>query len=107
MKLVSNKPEEKPQWLSVWWIIFAFVIWIFAFRGYLTSKFELTSDAVSYYEHTKFFIENLSSGIYPLWDPFWLNGSPNDFFLRRIGALNPFYLLILVFKSIGVPYTLA
>ncbi len=99
--------KENSRWLTALWIFFAFAAWIFAFRGYLTSKFELTSDALSYYDHTKFFIENLGHGIYPLWDPFWYNGASNDFFLRRIGAFNPFYSIILVLKSIGIPYTLS
>jgi hypothetical protein len=89
------------------WICFSFAVWVFAFRGFLTSKFALISDAASYYDHTKFFIENLGHGVYPLWDPFWNNGAPNDFFLRRIGALNPFYLFILLLKSVGIPYTLS
>jgi hypothetical protein len=88
------------------WIVLGFVLWVYAFRGYLSSKFILDSDAISYYEHIKFFIENLGSGVYPLWDPMWYNGAPNDFFLRRIGALNPFYLIILIFKWVGIPYTL-
>jgi len=99
--------NEKSQRLTAFWILFALTAWVFSFRGFLTSKFELTSDALSYYDHTKFFIENLGRGVFPLWDPYWCNGSPNDFFLRRIGPLNPFYLIILVFKSVGIPYTLS
>ncbi len=99
--------KENPQQSTTFWIFFAFIVWIFSFWGFLSSKLVLTSDALSYYEHTKFFVENLSHGIYPLWDPFWVNGAPNDFFLRRIGALNPFYLIIILFKSVGIPYTLS
>ena len=73
----------------------------------MSSKLALIDDALSYYDHTRFFIENLGQGVYPLWDPFWFNGAPNDFFLRRIGAFNPFYLLILLFKTVGIPYTLS
>ena len=101
---MSNKNSQR---LTAWWIFFAFGAWIFAFLGFLTSRFELTSDAVSYYDHTKFFIENIGRGVYPLWDPFWYYGVSNDLFLRRIGAFNPFYLIILFFKSIGIPYTLS
>lgn len=93
--------------MTLLWILVGFLAWIFAFRGYLTTKFALTSDALSYYDHTKFFIENLAHGVYPLWDPFWYHGVSNDFFLRRIGALNPFYLIILSLKLMGVPFSLA
>jgi len=99
--------KENSQRLTVFWIFFTFAIWIFAFRGFLTSKFELTSDALSYYDHVKFFIENLGRGVFPLWDPYWYNGSPNDFFLRRIGPLNPFYAVVLLFKTVGIPYVLS
>jgi len=64
----------------------------------------LESDAISYHEHTKFFIENLKHGVFPLWDPFWSNGAPNDFFLRRIGALNPFYIFMSILSMLGMPY---
>ena len=88
--------DKKSQWPIALWIFFTFVIWAYVFRGYLSSRFTLISDAQSYYDHTRFFIENLKNGIYPLWDPFWYYGAPNDFFLRRIGAFNPFYLIILI-----------
>jgi len=97
----------RSQRLIASWIIFSFVLWVFAFRGFLSSRFALISDALSYYDHTKFFIENLGRGVYPLWDPFWFNGSPNDFFLRRIGAFNPFYLVLVLMKCAGIPVTLA
>ncbi len=99
--------EKYSQRLVALWVVFAFALWCYAFRGYLSSRFELISDQLSYYDHTRFLIENLRHGIYPLWDPFWINGAPNDFFLRRIGAFNPFYLIILLFKAIGISYTLS
>jgi len=92
---------------AAFWIFLGFIVWVFSFRGFLTSRFDLISDATSYYDHTRFFVDNLSRGVYPLWDPFWCHGVSNDFFLRRIGALNPFYLLILSLKLVGIPYTLA
>lgn len=86
------------------WIFFAFVIWIIVFRGYLNSFFAVESDALSYHDHTKFLIENLSHGTFPLWDPFWCNGAPNDFFLRRVGALNPLYTTMSIFNFLGLPF---
>ncbi len=40
-------------------------------------------------------------GVYPLWDPGYFNGFPFEFFLRRIGDGNPFYLLVAFAKSFG------
>ncbi len=62
------------------------------------------SDAVSFYEHLKFYIDSISVGVYPWWDPSWSCGSPNEFFLRRIGAFNPFLLLILIPYKLGLNY---
>lgn len=89
------------------WIILSFIGWITIFFGFLSSKLALFEDATSYYEHTKFFVENLAKGIFPLWDPYWYNGAPNDFFLRRIGSFNPLYLFILLLKTLKLPYTYA
>jgi len=89
------------------WIIVTFGFWVFALKGFLTLQFLPTGDATSYLEHTKYFIENMARGKLPLWDPFWYQGVPNDFFLRRIGIFNPFYSIIILLESLGLPYVLA
>lgn len=88
------------------WILFGSVVvlWIFSFRVFLFREAPLTSDAVSFYDHLKFYIDNISRGVYPLWDPMWSCGSPNEFFLRRIGPFNPFLVLILIPYKLGLPY---
>src|ERR1043166_5232587 len=87
--------------------VFSFLLWVFAFRGFIFCKLTLASDAYAYYEHTKYFIDGLMRGVFPMWDPTRDQGVPNDFFLRRIGAYNPVYLLIVVLNKIGVTYTYA
>lgn len=61
-----------------------------------------------YYNHIKFYVENIARGIYPLWDPScsW-GGGPNEFFLRRIGEFNPFFGLIVLLVKAGFSYTSA
>jgi len=88
-------------------IAVAFALWVFMFRDYLSSKLALFDDAVSYYDHVKFYLDNISRGVFPLWDPLWFCGAANNFFLQRMGCFNPFILVTLVFKSMGVPYTIA
>lgn len=85
----------------------AFVLWAHMFRAYLSGKAILDSDAVSYYDHIKFYIDNLSKGVFPLWDPAWFCGASNTFFLQRMGCFNPFLFLILFFKGIGFSHTTA
>ena len=83
------------------------ITWVFCFRVFLTREAPLISDAVSFYDHLKFYIDNISRGVYPLWDPLWSCGSPNEFFLRRIGPFNPFLLLIIIPYKLGLPYWIA
>ena len=82
----------------------SFALWCFCFRGFLANELSLQGDAQAYSEHFHYFIDNLSRGVYPLWEPTREQGVPIEFFLRRIGEFNPFYLLILVFNKIGIPY---
>lgn len=85
----------------------SFLLWLFSFRGFLAGHIPLTSDAVSYYEHTRFYIDHLSRGVYPLWDPLCGAGCPNEFFLRRIGPFNPLIFLIIALNKLGFPYITA
>ncbi len=62
---------------------------------------------ISYADHIGFYTDNLSRGVFPLWDPTWFNGAPNDFFLRRIGDVNPLLFLIVFLKWFGVSSTTA
>ena len=86
-------------------IILAFALWALMFRGYLSGKVALFDDAISYYDHIKFYLDNIARGVFPLWDPLWFCGGANTFFLQRMGCFNPFLLFTLVFKSIGFSYT--
>jgi len=78
-----------------------FILWAFCFRDFFTGHVLLMQDAVSYADHIKFYTENLSKGVFPLWNPFWFNGAPYDFFLRRMGDCNPLLLLVVFLKWLG------
>lgn len=82
----------------------SFLLWVFIFRGFLFNERVLQSDALAYYEHFEYFIKNISRGVYPLWEPTLMNGMPTEFFLRRIGSFNPFYLLMALVHKCGVPF---
>ena len=83
------------------WMMVACFIWLVAFGDYFTGKSTLSSDAISYFEHTFYFIENIKRGIFPLWDSSWNHGAPNDFFLRRIGCYNPIYIVMAFLNVVG------
>ena len=84
------------------YVALPFLIWIFCFRDFLSGRAMLTMDATSYYDHITFFTNNIIKGVYPLWNSFWCDGAPYNFFLRRIGEVNPFYWIIGVLKILKV-----
>ncbi len=90
-----------------WLWLVPFLIWMFFFRFFLSGQSEFVSDAVSYYEHIGIFTDQLAKGHYQLWDPFWSDGAPYHFFLRRIGEFNPFYLIIVLLKLLGFSHPTA
>ena len=83
-------------------LIVPFILWFFCFRPFFSGHLYLQADAISYGEHIGFYTDQLSRGVYPLWDPTWCQGAPNDFFLRRIGDVNPLLFLIVFLKWLGV-----
>ena len=80
------------------------LVWIYCVRGYLLGDLRLISDAVPYFNHIKFFTDNVLQGVYPIWDPTWNSGAPNEFFLRRMGAYNPFYQIVVILRLLGLPH---
>ncbi len=84
--------------------ILSFALWIYCFGGFVSGQLVLSNDASPYYEHTKFFIDSLVRGVYPVWDPTWYGGVPNEFFLRRIGSYNPIYLFLGFLVKVGIPF---
>lgn len=88
-------------------IVLPFLFWIFCFRDFIFCSLGFSNDAVSYYQHIGFFTDNISKGIYPLWDPFWCDGAPYHFFLRRIGDVNPLFMFIVMLKWVGVSHEAA
>ncbi|MDP8212823.1 MAG: hypothetical protein P9X22_05995 [Candidatus Zapsychrus exili] len=59
---------------------------------------------MAYFEHTRFYIDNISRGIYPMWESTRQLGVPAEFFMRRIGSYNPAYFFIIVLNKLGMPY---
>ncbi len=85
-------------------LVLSFLIWCFAFKDFLSGKVVLASDAIAYYEHFKFFTDQLIRGIYPMWDPTVFCGIPFEFFARRIGSFNPLFGILLILKAVGIPH---
>ncbi len=102
----NSKDSSSPFSLPVLFFI-TFLLWIFAFKDFVFDKITLSSDALAYYEHFKVFTDGLRRGVFPMWDPTWITGIPEEFFLRRMGSFNPFIWIIIIFNKIGIPYNIA
>ncbi len=83
----------------------AFALWCFSFHRFLLNQVNLQGDATVYYEHFRFFLENIGRGVFPMWESSRQNGVPVEFFLRRIGEFNPLFLFIIILNKTGIPYT--
>lgn len=81
-----------------------FLGWVLCFWKFIFGQLPLTADAVSYFQHIGFFTDHLARGVYPLWDPFWFDGAPYHFFLRRIGDVNPLLWMIVLMKWAGISH---
>ncbi len=84
-------------------VVAPFLLWMVSFWDFISGKARIMADSWTYYNHIDRFTSNIISGVYPLWDPNWFNGAPNNFFLRRIGEFNPFYWIVAILKMLGVP----
>lgn len=80
------------------------LIWIGCYHGFLLGQRSFDSDALAYYDSTKFLTENMAQGVYPLWDPTENSGVPNEFFLRRMGAYNPLYGIMVILRWCGLSH---
>jgi len=102
MKALIDKIFNPSSRVEFFFLAIPFVLWVYCFLNFFTGHLSFQADAISYADHIGFYTDNLSKGVFPLWDPTWYNGAPNDFFLRRIGDVNPLLFLIVSLKWIGV-----
>jgi len=87
-----------------YFLLGSFVVWCIAFQSFVFGGIKFQADGVPYYEHFKYFVDNIYRGVFPMWDFSRAHGIPQEFFLRRMGSFNPFSYLIVVFNKMGVPY---
>ncbi|MBF0478942.1 MAG: hypothetical protein HQL26_05630 [Candidatus Omnitrophica bacterium] len=83
-------------------VILPFIIWMISWWGYISGRLALRVDAFTYYWDSRFFLDNILRGVYPLWNAEYAGGVPWNFFLRRMGEFNPFYWIINGLKLLNV-----
>ncbi len=101
--LIKFKKDFSAYYLPVLFLA-SFFLWAYSLGGFFSGRLAMTYDAVSYYEHVRYYLDNISRGVYPFWDPTRDLGVPNTFFLRRFGEFNPLWLFVLVLHKIGMVY---
>lgn len=84
--------------------LLSILVWEYCFRGFLLKDLPLSSDALAYLEHFKFYLTYIGEGIYPLWENKRNMGFPAEFFLRRIGSFNPCIFMPLYLNKMGVSF---
>jgi hypothetical protein len=82
-------------------ILLPFLLWTACFWSCIFGPLPEDIGTASYGEKTVFLMTNLFRGGYPLWDPTYFDGFPFEFFLRRIGDGNPFYIFVGLAKLCG------
>ncbi len=85
--------------------VISILLWCHLFRFLLNASAPLQGDAFPYLGHIRFYVENMMRGVYPLWNPY--ENVVNEFFLRRIGEFNPFFGVIALLKTAGLPFQIA
>jgi hypothetical protein len=78
-------------------------LWLFLFRDQLTGQALIVGELVTDYASIKYYLDNLRTGVYPLWDPYHLWGTPNGD-LGNLGPFNPLWLLTLGLNVLGFSF---
>ncbi len=86
------------------WLVFPFLLWTFLFRDFFTGQAPFINDTYAIYSATKFYLENMKTGVFPFWNPYWACGMP---YIRQVGEYNPLFFLILLFNQMGMGFAQA
>lgn len=81
----------------------SFLLWCFVFGGFLSGHLALVEDAQSYLDQAKYLTDAFLKGVFPVWSSESF-GMPSDFFHLRLGAFNPFYIVVTLLRAIGLPF---
>ena len=87
-------------------LLTGFTLWLAVFiPAFYPGRLILFADALRHFIYTNYFLNNLSRGVFPMWDPFHAWGRPDDFAVRTIGEFNPFLNLIPLLDHLGLSFS--
>ena len=82
--------------------IISMMLWFAVFAKYLSGGLAMTQHGRDYYFMIKYYMENLTRGVFPRWDPFTAWGRPDEIDQQFIGAYNPFLWIYPLLTAIHV-----
>ena len=85
-------------------LLLPFCLWCFFFRELILGQSSLVHDARHFYYVIKYYLDSMTQGVYPLWNPFQAWGKPDSLDARYFGEFNPFFLIIPLLNFFKVPY---
>jgi hypothetical protein len=88
--------------VTVW--LLTFLLWLDCYRGFYPGTLLISADSPWYFERIKYYLENITRGVYPFWDPFYFWGRPGDLAMRFIGEFNPLLFIIIIFQALGLSF---
>jgi len=85
-------------------LLIPFLVWAFLFKDLLLAESGASPDAQANFFKIKYFVDNISRGVYPLWNPFAFWGMPDNFDVRFFGEYNPLIYIIALLNILGIPF---
>ncbi len=81
--------------------VWPLLLWAFLYRNILLARAPVFPETFYIYSIVRFVLDNLCSGVFPLWNPYLLWGVPIQIFLTYIGIFNPAWGAMLLLKLGG------
>jgi len=86
---------------------FPLFLWLFLRRDFFLGDSFIYGDNSQCFYFIKYYLDNIARGVYPVWDPFFAWGRPDNLDMRFMGEFNPFLYIILLLKTFGMSFPLA
>ena len=86
------------------YFILPIAVWLFLFKDFFSGQAVISNENFSQYSILKFYLDNLTHGVYPLWNPFILWGTPDLINLINLGPFNPVWLLTFFLNKAGMHF---
>lgn len=96
------RPSWRRYWASLVFLTGA-VCWVAFVHPFIFSGIQYFDARVNS-AYINYFLNAISAGVYPAWDPYNFFGRPDGLFGRLSGDNNPFLFIVLVLQKAGVDY---